>query len=173
MHLSKILKHSNQRENITIKKEVKIIAEDEFPRLDTTLDGLKKLKPCFVSENGTITAGNASGINDGAAMIQMCSLKEAVKRNLKPLCRIVSWAQHGCEPMLMGVAPIECIRSALKKANWSLDTIDLFEINEAFGSQSCAILKELNLDESKVNINGGSIAIGWYYKNNYFFKLLL
>ena len=134
--------------------------EDEFPRLETTLDGLKKLNPSFIKENGTITAGNASGINDGAAMLQLCSSKEAELRNLKPLCKIVSWAQYGCEPMLMGVAPIACIQNALKKANWSLDDVDLFEINEAFSSQSCAILKDLKLDESKVNINGGSIALG-------------
>jgi acetyl-CoA C-acetyltransferase len=133
---------------------------DEFPRLETTLDSLMRLKPCFVKENGTITAGNASGINDGAAMIQMCSLKEAKQRNLNALCRIVSWAQYGCDPMLMGVAPINCIQNALQKANWALDDVDLFEINEAFGSQSCAILKYLKLDERKVNINGGSIAIG-------------
>ena len=128
--------------------------------METTLEALKKLRPCFVAENGTITPGNASGINDGAAMIQMCSLTEAKHRNLTPLCRIVSWAQHGCEPMLMGVAPIVCIQNALKKANWTLDDVDLFEINEAFSSQSCAILKELKIDESKVNVNGGSISIG-------------
>ncbi len=118
------------------------------------------MKPCFIRENGTITPGNASGINDGAALLQLCSAKEAQLRELKPLCKIVSWAQHGCDPMLMGVAPIACIQNALKKADWSIDDVDLFEINEAFGSQSCAILRELKLDEKKVNINGGSIALG-------------
>jgi acetyl-CoA C-acetyltransferase len=145
---------------LKIRREEKILSQDEYPRMETTLEGLAKLKPCFLKESGTVTPGNASGINDGAAMVQMCSLHEAKLRNLQPLCRIVSWAQYGAEPMLMGVAPIECIKKALEKANWSLDGVDLFEINEAFSSQSCAILRELHIDESRVNVNGGSIALG-------------
>lgn len=141
------------------KQEEKLITKDEFPRANTSLSALEKLKPCFV-KGGTVTAGNSSGINDGAALLMITSLTEARKRGLKPLVRIVSWAQHGNEPMLMGVAPIECIKKAVQKADWNLADIDLFEINEAFSSQSIAILKELGLDENKVNINGGSLALG-------------
>ncbi|CAF0809604.1 unnamed protein product [Brachionus calyciflorus] len=144
------------------RKVEKFILKDEFPRENTSLEALGKLKPYFVplNEGGTVTPGNSSGINDGAALLMLTSLEEANNRNLKPLVRIVSWAQHGNEPMLMGVAPIEAIKKAVSKANWNLDQIDLFEINEAFSSQSLAILRELKLDDNKVNINGGSIALG-------------
>jgi acetyl-CoA C-acetyltransferase len=104
--------------------------------------------------------GNASGINDGAALVMLTSLSEAKVRNLKPLARIVSWSQCGNEPLLMGVAPIQAIKEAIRKANWHLNDVDVFEINEAFASQSIAILNELKLDANKVNVNGGSIAIG-------------
>lgn len=144
---------------IVEKREEKLIVKDEFPRANTSLAALEKLKPCFVS-SGTVTAGNSSGINDGAALLMLTSLNEAKKQNLKPLVRIVSWAQHGNEPMLMGVAPIQCIQKAVQKATWNLNEIDLFEINEAFSSQSIAILKELELDAEKVNVNGGSLALG-------------
>ena len=147
---------------IVAKREEKQICEDEFPKPNTSLEALSKLKSSFVpaSDGGTITPGNASGINDGAALLMLTSLKVAREKRLKPLVKIVSWSQHGNEPMLMGVAPIQAIQDALKKANWSLDDVDLFEINEAFASQSIAIIRELKLDEKKVNVNGGSIALG-------------
>jgi len=144
---------------IATRQGEKVISVDEFPKLDTTLQTLQKLRPCF-STPGTITPGNASGINDGAALLMLTSVKEARERNLQALVRIVSWAQCGNEPMLMGVSPIQAIQSAASKAGWSLEDIDLFEINEAFASQSVAILSELKLDATRVNINGGSIAIG-------------
>ena len=137
----------------------KIISVDEFPRIDTTLESLAKLRAVFKSD-GTVTAGNASGINDGAAMLLLMSAKEAQKHNLNALVRIVSWAQSGCDPMLMGVCPIEAIQNAISKANWTIGDVDLFEINEAFAAQSIAIVKTLGLDEAKVNVNGGSIALG-------------
>lgn len=135
---------------------------DEFPRMDTTIEGLSKLKPVFKKENegGTVTAGNASGINDGAAMLLLVSENVAKVNKYKPLVRIASWAQSGCDPMIMGICPIEAIQSAIIKAGWLVDDVDLFEINEAFASQSIAIVKTLGLNEQKVNVNGGSIAIG-------------
>lgn len=147
---------------LVVRKEEKLILTDEYPKPETSLDGLGKLKPCFQSDthDGTVTAGNASGINDGAALVMLTTVDEARQRQLNPLARIVSWHQCGCEPLLMGVAPIKAIQECVHKAGWSLDQIDLFEINEAFASQSVAILKELKLDESKVNVNGGSIALG-------------
>jgi acetyl-CoA C-acetyltransferase len=138
----------------------KIISTDEFPRIDTAIEGLRNLKPAFKKEDGTVTAGNASGINDGAAMLLLMSSNEAQKQNLNPLVRIVSWAQSGCDPMLMGICPIDAIKCAIQKACWTVNDIDLFEINEAFATQSIAILKTLNLDQTKVNVNGGSIALG-------------
>lgn len=145
--------------SIKIRREEKVIKVDEYPKSNCTIDQLKKLRPCF-TDNGTVTPGNASGINDGAALLMLTTQSEAKSRNLKPLVRIVSWAQTGCDPILMGVGPIDSIKLAVKKADWSLNDIDIFEINEAFSSQSLAILKELNLDASKVNVSGGSIAIG-------------
>ncbi len=141
------------------RREEKLITADEYPKPNTTIDSLKRLRACF-NESGTVTAGNASGINDGAALLMLTSATEAKVRKLKPLVRIVSWSQSGNEPILMGVAPIEAIRSCVEKAAWRLDDVDIFEINEAFSSQSLAIVRELNLDEAKVNVNGGSIAIG-------------
>lgn len=161
---AKALKNANFQNEIVpiklkVKNEVRIIETDEFPRPNTSLEGLSRLKPCF-AENGTITAGNASGINDGAALVMITTYQEAKSRGLSPLVRVVSYAQCGDEPLLMGVVPIQTIKQAVSKAGWSLDDVDLFEINEAFSSQCVAILRELKLDESKVNINGGSIALG-------------
>lgn len=144
---------------IKLRREEKLISTDEYPKPNTTIDDLKKLRPCF-NDTGTVTPGNASGLNDGAALLMLTSLHEAKLRQLKPLVKIISWAQSGTMPILMGVAPIESIKSAVTKAGWSLNDVDLFEINEAFSSQSVAILKELDLDVSKVNVNGGSIALG-------------
>ena len=136
-----------------------LIDKDEHPRADLKLSDLQKLKTVF-KENGTVTAGNSSGINDGAAALLLMTLDEAEKNSIKPLAKIISWASVGVEPSLMGLGPIEAVRSAIKKANWSLNEVDLFEINEAFAAQSLAVIRELNIDENKVNVNGGAIALG-------------
>lgn len=138
-----------------------IIDKDEFPRPDTTAEGLSKLKPCFLKDGtGTVTAGNSSGINDGAAAVLLMSQTEAEKRKLKPLGRIVSWAQAGVDPAVMGTGPIPAVQKALLKADWSIGEVDLFELNEAFAAQSCAVIKDLGCDANKVNISGGAIALG-------------
>ena len=111
-------------------------------------------------ENGTVTPGNSSGINDGAAALILTTLDEAEKKSMEPFAKIVSWASVGVDPSLMGLGPIEAVRQATKKVNWNLDDIDLFEINEAFASQSIAVINELNIDKNKVNVNGGAIALG-------------
>jgi acetyl-CoA C-acetyltransferase len=136
-----------------------IVDADEYPRHGTTLDTLKKLRPAF-DKNGTVTAGNASGINDGAAAVVLMSADEAQKRGIKPLARIVSWATAGVDPKVMGTGPIPSSRAALKKAGWSAADLDLIEANEAFAAQACAVNKDLGFDVSKVNVNGGAIAIG-------------
>ncbi len=136
-----------------------LIDKDEHPRADLKLSDLQKLKTVF-KENGTVTAGNSSGINDGAAALLLMTLDEAEKNSIKPLAKIISWASVGVEPSLMGLGPIGAVRSAIKKANWSLNEVDLFEINEAFAAQSLAVIRELNIDENKVNVNGGAIALG-------------
>ena len=111
-------------------------------------------------ENGTVTPGNSSGINDGAAALLLTTLEESEKKSMEPLVKIVSWASVGVEPSLMGLGPIDAVRKALKIANWNIDEVDLFEINEAFAAQSLAVIKELNIDQNKVNLNGGAIALG-------------
>jgi len=138
--------------------EVKI---DEFPRNGCTIEGLQKLKPAFpVNGKGTVTAGNCSGINDGAAALVLMSCDEAVKRNLAPVARVVAWSHVGVDPAVMGIAPVKAIQTVLEKAGWKIDDVDLFEINEAFAAQLVAIIRELKLDESKVNVCGGGIALG-------------
>jgi len=132
---------------------------DEHPRAGMTLDRLIKLKPSFKS-NGTVTPGNASGINDGAAAVVLMSQKEAKKRNLKPLARIVSWATCGVDPSLMGSGPIPASKKALKKIDWKISDLDLIESNEAFAAQSLAVIKDLEIPREKVNVNGGAIALG-------------
>ena len=132
---------------------------DEHTRKGMTLDRLKKLKPSF-KKNGTVTPGNASGINDGAAAIVLMDQNEAKKRNLNPLARIVSWATCGVDPSLMGSGPIPASKKALEKAGWSINDLDLIESNEAFAAQSLAVIKDLGLPEEKVNVNGGAIALG-------------
>ncbi|HEX2112974.1 MAG TPA: acetyl-CoA C-acetyltransferase [Alphaproteobacteria bacterium] len=144
---------------ISTRKGDLIVDTDEYPKHGTTLDALKKLRPAF-DKNGTVTAGNASGINDGAAAIVMMSDKDAAKRGIKPLARIVSWATSGVDPAVMGTGPIPASRAALKKAGWSAADLDLIEANEAFAAQACAVNKDLGWDTSKVNVNGGAIAIG-------------
>ncbi|XP_023662523.2 acetyl-CoA acetyltransferase, cytosolic isoform X1 [Paramormyrops kingsleyae] len=138
--------------------EVKI---DEFPRHGSNLDAMSKLKPYFVKDGtGTVTAGNASGINDGAAATVLMSLSEANRRGLKPMAKIMSWAQVGLDPAIMGTGPIAAIKKAVEKAGWQLDQVDLFEINEAFAAQSVAVVRELGLSQDKVNISGGAISLG-------------
>ena len=132
---------------------------DEHTRKGMTLDRLKKLKPSF-KKNGTVTPGNASGINDGAAAIVLMDHNEAKKRNLNPLARIVSWATCGVDPSLMGSGPIPASKKALEKAGWNINDLDLIESNEAFAAQSLAVIKDLGLPEEKVNVNGGAIALG-------------
>lgn len=135
------------------------VSEDEYIRKGATIETMAKLKPAFDKE-GSVTAGNASGINDGAAAVVLMSAEEAKKRGLKPLARIVSWAQAGVDPKIMGTGPIPASRAALKSAGWSVDDLDLIEANEAFAAQALAVNKDLGWDTSKVNVNGGAIAIG-------------
>jgi len=143
------------------RKAAIIVSEDEFPRPDTTKESLAKLRPAFVKDGtGTVTAGNASGINDGAAVVMLMSAEEAQKRNLPPLAKISSYATAGVEPALMGTGPVPAVKSALAKANWSIADVDLFELNEAFASQSLAVVRDLGAPPEKVNVNGGSIALG-------------
>jgi acetyl-CoA C-acetyltransferase len=137
-----------------------VVSDDEYPRHGTTVEGLAKLRPAFLREGGTVTAGNASGINDGAAAVVLMSFDEAKKRGLKPLARIVSWATVGVDPAIMGSGPIPASRAALQKAGWKVGDLDLVEANEAFAAQACAVNKELGWDPAKVNVNGGAIAIG-------------
>ena len=132
---------------------------DEHPRDDLTIKNLSKLKSVF-KENGTVTVGNSSGINDGAAAVLLMSRGEADKRSLRPLAKIVSWATCGVDPALMGSGPIPASKKALEKAGWKVGDLDLIESNEAFASQSIAVIKELGLDINKVNVNGGAIALG-------------
>nr|XP_057913631.1 acetyl-CoA acetyltransferase, cytosolic [Doryrhamphus excisus] len=137
------------------------VTVDEFPRQGSNLESMSKLKSYFIKDSsGTVTAGNASGINDGAAATVLMSQSEASRRGIAPMAKIVSWAQAGIDPSIMGTAPIPAIRKAVEKAGWQLDQVDLFEINEAFAAQSVAVVKELGLKEEKVNVNGGAIALG-------------
>ncbi len=133
--------------------------KDEHPREGMTIERLKKLKPSF-NTNGTVTAGNASGINDGAAAVVLMSENEAKRRNLNPLVKIVSWATCGVDPSLMGSGPIPSSKKALEKAGWEIKDLDLIESNEAFAAQSLAVIKDLGLPKEKVNVNGGAIALG-------------
>jgi len=142
------------KENLKIKFE-----NDEHPRSGMTIERLIKLKPSF-KENGTVTPGNASGINDGAAAVVLMKESEAKKRNLEPLAKIVSWATCGVDPSLMGSGPIPASKKALDKANWKISDLDLVESNEAFAAQSLAVIKDLGIPEEKVNVNGGAIALG-------------
>ena len=138
-----------------------VVNEDEYPKHGTTAESLAKLRPAFVrGDGGTVTAGNASGLNDGAAATVLMSAAEASKRGLTPLARIVSWATAGVDPAIMGSGPIPASKAALAKAGWKASDLDLIEANEAFAAQACAVNKELGWDISKVNVNGGAIALG-------------
>ena len=136
-----------------------IVDTDEHPKHGTTVEVLAKLRPAF-DKNGTVTAGNASGINDGGAAVVLMTAAEAEKRGVRPLARIVSWATAGVDPAIMGTGPIPASRMALKKAGWSVDDLNLIEANEAFAAQACAVNKDLGWDTGKVNVNGGAIALG-------------
>jgi acetyl-CoA C-acetyltransferase len=146
---------------VTIKgrKGDVVVSADEYPRHGATVDAMAKLRPAF-EKDGTVTAGSASGINDGAAAVVLMTARQAAKEGKKPLARIVSWAQAGVDPKIMGSGPIPASRAALKKAGWNVGDLDLIEANEAFAAQACAVNKDLGWDTSKVNVNGGAIAIG-------------
>ena len=152
-------KNKFDEEIISINQNGNIIEKDEHPRFNLKISDLEKLKTVF-KENGTVTPGNSSGINDGAAALLLMTEVEAEKKSIEPLAKIISWASVGVEPSLMGLGPIEAVRTAVKKANWKIDEIDLFEINEAFAAQSIAVINELKIDKNKVNVNGGAIALG-------------
>ncbi len=144
---------------IKVKKEVKLFDTDEYPRAGTTADSLGKLRPAF--PNGkSVTAGNASGINDGASAVLLMSADEANRRGLTPIARIASWATAGVDPAVMGSGPIPASRKALEKAGWKAADLDLIEANEAFAAQACAVNKDMGWDTARVNVNGGAIALG-------------
>jgi len=142
-----------------VKKQETVFEQDEHPKVESTIEKLGTLRPAF-KENGSVTAGNASGLNDGAAAVVLMTEETAKKKNLKPLARIVSWAQCGVDPSIMGTGPIPASNLALKKAGWSKDDLDLIETNEAFAAQAIAVNNELGFDHEKVNVNGGAIALG-------------
>ena len=144
---------------IITKKETIVFDQDEYIKDNVQLEKLASLRPAF-SKDGSVTAANASGINDGAAALTLMNEVEMTKRNLEPLGRIVSWASVGVDPSIMGTGPIPSVRRALDKAGWNINDLDLIESNEAFAAQSCAVNKDLGWDPSKVNVNGGAIAIG-------------
>ena len=146
------LQINNNKENV-------IFDNDEHPRNNLIIDDLKKLKTVF-KENGTVTPGNSSGINDGAAATVLMTRKQAELKSIEPLVKVVSWASCGVEPSLMGLGPIPAVKEALNKADWNINDVDLFEINEAFAAQSIAVVKELKIPAEKVNVNGGAIALG-------------
>jgi acetyl-CoA C-acetyltransferase len=155
----------NKFQNETIKLQINTdkknltFNKDEHPRINLTFDDLKKLKTVF-KENGTVTPGNSSGINDGAAATVLMTRKQAEQKSIEPLVKIVSWASCGVEPSLMGLGPIPAVTKALNRAGWKIEDVDLFEINEAFAAQSIAVIKGLKISEEIVNINGGAIALG-------------
>ena len=146
---------------VTVKtrKEEIVVDTDEHPRHGTTIESLAKLRPAFDKE-GSVTAGNASGINDGAAALILMSADEAEKRGIEPMAKIKSWATEGIDPSIMGAGPIPASKKALEKAGWSSDDLDLIEANEAFAAQACAVSKEFGWGADKVNVNGGAIALG-------------
>ncbi len=142
------------------RKGETVVSEDEYIKDGVTLEGIAKLRPAFDPKEGSVTAANASGINDGAAAVVLMTAAEAKKRGIKPLAKIVSWAHAGVDPSIMGTGPIPASKKALEKAGWTVGDLDLIEANEAFAAQACAVNKGLGWDTSKVNVNGGAIAIG-------------
>jgi len=145
---------------IKTKKGETVVDQDEYIKEGVTVEGISKLRPAFDPKEGTVTAANASGINDGAAVVVLMTAEEAKKRGIKPLARIVSWATTGVDPSIMGTGPISASKKALEKAGWSIKDLDLVEANEAFAAQALAVNKGLGWDTDKVNVNGGAIAIG-------------
>ncbi|XP_060516454.1 acetyl-CoA acetyltransferase, cytosolic [Cylas formicarius] len=141
------------------KRTKKAIDRDEFPKFNSTLASLAKLKPCFET-NGTVTAANASGINDGAAALVLVNEQQVKAKNLCPLAEILAFAEVGVDPMCMGIGPITAVQKVLQKVGWSKEDVDLYELNEAFAVQSIVVIRELGVDESKVNITGGAVALG-------------
>ena len=144
---------------VKIKKDEINFETDEFPRHGSTFEKINSLKPVF-KKDGTVTAGNASGLNDGAAAVTLMNEETSKKLNITPIARIISWATTGVDPAIMGIGPVPATKKALKIANWKLDDVDLIEANEAFAAQSLAVSKEMKWDMSKVNVNGGAIALG-------------
>ncbi|XP_071642674.1 acetyl-CoA acetyltransferase, cytosolic isoform X1 [Temnothorax longispinosus] len=142
------------------KKEPVVVSKDEFPKFGTTTEKLAKLKPAFKPNNGTVTAGNASGVNDGAAAVVLMSQETAESKGISPLASIVAFAQVGVDPKIMGIGPIEAVKLVLKRANWTKEEVDIYELNEAFAAQAIVCVQELGLDPEKVNVNGGAIALG-------------
>ncbi|HEY6229949.1 MAG TPA: thiolase family protein, partial [Pyrinomonadaceae bacterium] len=137
-----------------------IFDTDETVREDTSLEALGKLKPAFRQESGTVTAGNAPGVNDGASAVVVTSIEKARALGVSPMARIVAQATSGVEPEMVMMAPVEAIRKVLRKAGWTMEEVDLIELNEAFSVQAVAIIRELNLDPARVNVNGGAVALG-------------
>jgi len=154
-----IIQNKFNDELIKIDQDGNCLNKDEHPRYDLKLSDLNKLKTVF-KDNGTVTPGNSSGINDGAAALLLTTLEDAKKKSVQPLAKIKSWASVGVEPSLMGLGPVEAVKKSIIKANWKIEEIDLFEINEAFAAQSIAVIQELKIDPRKVNVNGGAIALG-------------
>ena len=154
-------KFTDEIVNVTVKtrKDFIEIKDDEFPRHGSTFEKINSLKPVF-QKDGTVTAGNASGLNDGSAAVSLMKEEKANELGIRPLAKIVSWATVGVDPSIMGIGPVSAVKSALMKANWSIDDLDLIEANEAFAAQALAVSNELNWDMGKVNINGGAIALG-------------
>ncbi len=140
-------------------QQVVVISEDEYPRRDTTMESLAKLRPAF-RDGGVVTAGNSSGINDGAAAVLLMEQRAAEKAGIRPLARVLGWGAVGVDPRIMGMGPVNAIRKALGKSGLKLDDIDLIELNEAFAVQSLAVIRELRMDSRKINVNGGAISLG-------------
>ena len=145
---------------VSTRKGDIIVEADEYIRHGATLEAMQKMRPAFLRDGGTVTAANASGLNDGAAAVLLMTAEEAEKRGLEPLARIASYATAGLDPTVMGVGPIYASRKALDKASWSVGDLDLVEANEAFAAQACAVNKDMGWDPAIVNVNGGAIAIG-------------
>jgi acetyl-CoA C-acetyltransferase len=144
---------------VKLRKGDIVVDTDEYPKHGTTAESIGKLRPAF-EKDGTVTAGNASGINDGAAAVVLMTASEAAKLGKTPLARIASWAHAGVDPSIMGTGPIPASRAALQRAGWKIEDLDLIEANEAFAAQACAVNKDLGWDTDKVNVNGGAIALG-------------
>ena len=158
----KRVKFADEITSVTLKtrKGEVVVDQDEYIKEGVTAENLSKLRPAFDRNEGTVTAGNASGINDGAAAVVLMSAAEAEKRGIEPMARIVSWGHAGLDPSIMGTGPIPASKKALERAGWTVDDLELIEANEAFAAQACAVNKGLGWDTDKVNVNGGAIAIG-------------